>query len=63
MKPTSCSQPWIRCCAGCIRDVREVLSEIGADDIPQIQVFNKIDQPADTEPHLERDAKGRIARV
>ncbi|WP_133510923.1 ribosome rescue GTPase HflX [Candidatus Thiosymbion oneisti] len=49
--------------AGCILDVQEVLSEIGAGDIPQIQVFNKIDQLPDTEPRLERDAQGRVGRV
>ncbi len=49
--------------AGCITDVQEVLSEIGAGDIPQIQVFNKIDQRSDTEPHLERDAQGQVVRV
>jgi len=46
----------------CIRDVDEVLSEIGAGDIPQIQVFNKIDLLPDTEPRLERDAGGRVCR-
>ncbi len=49
--------------AGCIRDVQEVLSEIGAGGIPQIQVFNKIDLVPDTEPRLERDAQGRVCRV
>jgi len=49
--------------AGCILDVQEVLAEIGAGDIPQIQVFNKIDRLPDTEPRLERDAQGRVSRV
>jgi len=48
---------------GCITDVQEVLAEIGAGDIPQIQVFNKLDQLPDTEPRLERDAQGRVSRV
>jgi GTP-binding protein HflX len=47
----------------CIEDVQEVVSEIGAGDIPQIQVFNKIDLLADTGPRLERDAQGRVRRV
>jgi len=48
---------------GCITDVQEVLSEIGAGDIPQIQVFNKIDRLPDAEPRLERDAEGQVSRV
>jgi len=42
--------------------VDEVLREIGAGDIPQILVYNKIDrlqQPA----RLERDAEGRVSSV
>jgi len=37
-----------------INQVNEVLQEIGADSIPQIRVFNKIDL-GDTEPRLERN--------
>jgi len=48
---------------GCIADVQEVLSEIGAGDLPQIQVFNKIDRSPATEPRLERDSQGRVCRV
>jgi len=48
---------------GCILDVQEVLAEIRAGDIPQIQVFNKIDRLPNTEPRLERDAEGRVGRV
>ncbi len=42
--------------------VQDVLAEIGAQDIPQLQVFNKLDllqQP----PRLDRDADGRPLRV
>lgn len=49
--------------SGCIADVQEVLSEIGAEEVPQIQVFNKIDLLPDAEPRLERDSQGRICRV
>jgi GTP-binding protein HflX len=45
-----------------IAAVNEVLSEIGAQDIPQLLVYNKIDRtriPA----RFERDEYGRIARV
>jgi len=48
---------------GCIADVQAVLSEIGAGDIPQLQVFNKIDLAPAAEPRLERDARGQIRRV
>ena len=43
-------------------EVQDVLAEIGAQDIPQLQVFNKLDllqQP----PRLDRDADGRPLRV
>jgi GTP-binding protein HflX len=45
-----------------IAQVNEVLQEIGADSIPQIQVFNKIDLTG-LEPRLERDEQGDPDRV
>lgn len=42
--------------------VDEVLLEIGADAVPQLQVFNKIDL-IDLEPRVERDAAGKPTRV
>jgi GTP-binding protein HflX len=48
---------------GCIQDVEEVLAEIGVEDLPQIQVFNKIDLLPDTGPRLERGPDGRVRRV
>ncbi len=48
---------------GCIADVEEVLDEIGAGEIPQLQVFNKIDRLPDAAPRIERDAEGRARRV
>lgn len=48
---------------GCIADVQEVVAEIGAEKVPQIQVFNKIDQVPGSEPRLERDAQNRVRRV
>lgn len=42
--------------------VQDVLAEIGADEIPQLQVFNKLDlleQP----PRIDRNADGRAERV
>lgn len=48
---------------GCIGDVEDVLAEIGVEDLPQIQVFNKIDLVKDGSPHVERDADGMVRRV
>jgi GTP-binding protein HflX len=45
-----------------IEQVNEVLREIGADHIPQILVWNKIDA-AGLEPAIERDEYARISRV
>jgi GTPase len=45
-----------------IEQVNEVLREIGADHIPQILVWNKIDM-ADLEPGVERDEYDKISRV
>jgi GTP-binding protein HflX len=42
--------------------VQEVLSEIGAAEVPQIVVWNKIDLTA-AAPGVERDDCGRLARV
>ncbi len=50
-----------------IRDVETVLGEIGADAVPRIMVYNKIDALAgtavDPSPRLDRDAEGRVERV
>jgi GTP-binding protein HflX len=45
-----------------IEQVNEVLREIGADHIPQILVWNKIDA-AGLEPATERDEYDKISRV
>ncbi len=45
-----------------IEQVNSVLAEIGADHIPQILVWNKIDA-AELEPALERDEYDKIRRV
>ena len=45
-----------------IEQVNEVLREIGADHIPQILVWNKIDT-AGLEPSVERDEYDKISRV
>lgn len=45
-----------------ITQVNEVLTEIGARDIPQVLVLNKVDSLG-LPPRLERDEYGKIARV
>lgn len=47
---------------GQIVEVNKVLAEIGADRIPQVEIFNKIDLSG-VAPGLERDEYGRICRV
>ena len=50
-----------------IAQVNAVLKEIGADKIPQIEIYNKIDLLPDQEPHIERDRSlhtgGQVTRV
>jgi GTP-binding protein HflX len=43
-------------------DVNKVLAEIGADAIPQVAVWNKVDVSG-LSPSVERDEYGRISRV
>jgi len=45
-----------------IAEVNKVLKEIGADNVPCILVYNKIDM-AGLEPSVERDEHGTISRV
>jgi GTP-binding protein HflX len=45
-----------------IEQVNEVLREIGASDIPQVCIYNKIDLTGD-EPHVERNDAGLIDKV
>lgn len=45
-----------------MQEVAKVLAEIGAEDVPQLIVFNKIDL-SDLAPGVERDEYGRIRRV
>jgi len=49
--------------SGCIDDVQAVLGAIGAGEVPQIQVFNKIDLLPDAAPRLERDPGGRVRSI
>ena len=43
--------------------VNEVLEEIGADNIPQLTICNKIDKLPGTEARIDRDEEGRPIRV
>jgi GTP-binding protein HflX len=45
-----------------IEQVNEVLREIGADEVPQIRVYNKIDLTG-IEPHIEYGEDGMVSRV
>jgi GTP-binding protein HflX len=45
-----------------IDQVNAVLQEVGAGQIPQIRVFNKLDR-LQGEPHIERNADGRLTSV
>lgn len=47
---------------GIIAQVEAVLAEIGAVDVPQLQVFNKIDLSGEP-PRLERDSEGQVRAV
>jgi GTPase len=44
------------------RDVVAVIEEIGAGEIPHLDVYNKIDATGDA-ARVERDGEGRVARV
>lgn len=43
-----------------IVQVEQVLSEIGGEKIPRIQVFNKIDCIAGAKPHIDYDEAGKV---
>ncbi len=45
-----------------IEQVEEVLTEIGAEEVPRLEVFNKLDL-LEQEPRIDRDADGRPERV
>ncbi|MDR2876727.1 MAG: GTPase HflX [Chromatiales bacterium] len=46
-----------------VDEVNRILHDIGAGDIPQIEVYNKIDLRSDDQPRIDRDAEGRPRRV
>lgn len=46
-----------------IFQVNQVLADIGADKVPQLQVFNKIDLVRDLQPRIDRNEQGVPVRV
>jgi len=46
-----------------VEQVREVLAEIGAGELPELLVYNKLDCLEDAPPRCDRDADGRVFRV
>jgi GTPase len=46
-----------------IEQVQHVLNEIGAGDIPQLRVYNKIDKLEDREPRIERNEENKPVAV
>ena len=46
-----------------VEQVSEVLKEIGAEDIPQLLVYNKIDLVEGFKPKIERNSDGRPVAV
>jgi len=49
--------------ADTIVQVEEVLGEIGAELVPRIQIFNKLDLLEDANPRIERDEQGQVVRI
>jgi len=50
-------------CKDIIYEVDTVLKEIGAGEVPQLQVFNKIDLRENLKPRIDRDESGKPIRV
>lgn len=46
-----------------IKEVHEVLKEIDANEVPALQIYNKIDLLAEVTPKIQRDDDGRPERV
>ena len=46
-----------------MEQVYAVLKEIGADDLPTLEVYNKIDLLDEVQPQIQRDDQGRPVRV
>jgi len=48
---------------GCVEQVNHVLKEIGAQDVPQIMVFNKVDLIPNVSPRIDFNEDGTAQRV
>jgi len=46
-----------------MQSVSNVLNEIGADEVPRLTVYNKIDLRDELEPHIDYDDTGKPCRV
>lgn len=46
-----------------MKHVDDVLQQIGADELPQLIIYNKIDRLENVQPKLERDQQGKICRI
>ncbi|MGD8514105.1 MAG: GTPase HflX, partial [Granulosicoccaceae bacterium] len=46
-----------------IEQVDAVLKEIGADEVPQLLVYNKIDRIEGASPRVDLDEHGNVARI
>jgi GTP-binding protein HflX len=46
-----------------IEQVLAVLGEIGANELPMLEVYNKVDLMEGIEPQIQRDADGKLQRV
>ncbi|MFM8330618.1 MAG: ribosome rescue GTPase HflX [Candidatus Methylumidiphilus sp.] len=49
--------------ADTVAQVEEVLGEIGAERVPRLQVYNKLDLLEGATPKIERDEQGQVCRV
>ncbi len=49
--------------AVCVAEVNDVLKQIGADKIPQIEIYNKIDLTDSESPRIERGEDGLVKRI
>lgn len=47
----------------CIAEVNDVLRQIGANEVAQIEIYNKIDLLDGGEPRIERDELGAVKRI
>lgn len=47
----------------CVSEVNDVLAQIGANETPQIEIYNKIDLIEGAVPGVERDREGQVRRI